>query len=207
MHEVHPNPASAYDTPKVLSSSSYEQPSPKHPDLSLSSKQNLEHTYEIPPDSASYAIPSSLPAETEYAFMNPRNTLAKSKDSDHINGGYCEVGALEDKENLGGQQQQVKDDKRCAEPSESYAVPTSTADPEYTFMNPKGTPAGNSKDDVKHCEKISSAGYSIPLLPMEVEYTVMNGSQDPPAKDSDGGDYCEVGPLDKDGKQDSGDKQ
>lgn len=188
VHEVHPKPAavSEYDVPKTLTR---EQPPPQHPDHSLSSKQNLDNTYEIPPDSAGYAIPSSLPAEPEYTFMNPKNTLAKSKDD---NGGYCEVGALDDKEDL-GRLQQGKGDKLCEESSSDYALPE---DPEYMFMNPL---ANNSKLNEKQCEKTSSAGYSIPLLPMEEEYTVMIGPQRSPAMDDDDDeDYCEVGALEED---------
>ena len=94
-------------------------------DPSASLKQDLENTYEVPIDSkkakalkedrlysntsfgsrklssTDYSLPP-LPVESEYAFMNPRNTPANLQDNDED---YCDVDTLEGKADLGDQQQ------------------------------------------------------------------------------------------------------
>ena len=51
--------------------------------------------------STDYSLPP-LPVESEYSFMNPRNTPANLQNNDED---YCDIDALESKADLGDQQQ------------------------------------------------------------------------------------------------------
>ena len=103
----------------------YSVGSKRSRDPPASLKQGLENTYEVPVDSkkvqalkkdnlysntsfgsrklssTDYSLPP-LPMESEYTFMNPRNTPANLRGIDED---YCDIDALEGKLNLGVQQQ------------------------------------------------------------------------------------------------------